>query len=82
MDPETTAEILTQHTQLLSLMQQVITILTVLVFVWILFMGVMAVLAAWSVSRVNRRQVELEVTWKQLLELLLHNLTEHGAEKR
>jgi hypothetical protein len=84
VSPEVT-ELISQHVQVIQQLEQLWRAFVILVFVEIAFMGFMFALAGWSVSRVNKQQLEaitalaerqtgVETSWKEVMTLLMHML--------
>jgi len=67
------AELARQHVALLSSLAQLWTIFVVLVLLGLAFLVCMFLLAAWSVNRVNKRQIDLEGKFTLLIDVLLQS---------
>jgi hypothetical protein len=85
MPPDATTDLLAQHVALLQKLDTLWTAFTVLIFVLVSMIGFIFALAAWSVYTVNKRQMEainalaerqsgVETSWREVVELLMHNL--------
>lgn len=84
------SEMLRQHAQILDTLTNLWTAEVLMLWGGLMFIALMLFAAAWSVRSVNRRQdqterrwearqEQLEQKWVQLVDLLIHNVKEHGT---